>query len=162
MSNKTVLLALAVSTVIVLFAVVPVTAEAITYTETLHDETMIFPDVSMCDEIPAIVTLNFNGVMHVTEYTADHPNAGSAHARFKMNFNVVVNDADTGELLETAHGVKTIFHDNFNRQNATSNFNFISVGSGPVGRHQYQFNGHVNLDANGDPVEVTHLNVHCW
>ena len=162
MSKKIVLSALIISVMIVLVVVVPVMAKAITYTKTFHDETIVFPDESICDEIPAIVTLNYNGVMHVTEFTEDSPNAGTAHARFKMNFTVVVNDASTGELLETAHGVKTIFHDNINRQNATSNFNFVSVGSGPVGRHQYLINGHINWNANGNPVEFTKVNMHCW
>jgi hypothetical protein len=142
---------------IVLAVVVPVMARAITYTETFHDEIIVFPDVTLCDEIPAIVTLTYNGVMHVTEFTEDSPNAGTAHARFKMNFEVVVNDLDTGELLETAHGVKTIFHDNINRQNATSHFNFFSIGS----RDRFHLDGHVNWNANGNPVAFTHVTVRC-
>jgi hypothetical protein len=158
---KSILPTLLISAAILLLVVVPAMAQAITYTETFHDESLVFPDVTICDEIPAIVTLTYNGVMHVTEFTEDSPNVGTAHARFKMNFEVVVNDAETGELLETARGVKTIFHDNINRQNATSTFNFVSVGRGPVGEHQYHLNGHVNWNANGNPVEFTKVNVHC-
>lgn len=157
MSKRIVLLALIISAVIVLVVVVPVMAGAITYTETFHDETIVFSDVTLCDETPVTVTLTFNGVMHVTEFTEDHPNAGTAHARFKMNFEVLVNDSYTGELLETANGVKTIFHDNINRQNSTSHFNFVSVGS----RERFHLDGHINWNANGNPVEFTHVNSNC-
>jgi hypothetical protein len=161
MSKRIVLPTLIISAMIVLLTVVPAMAEAITYTETFHDESMVFPDVTICDGIPAMVTLTYNGVMHVTEFTGDHPNAGTAHARFKINFTAVVYDAVTGEWLETGRGVKTVFHDNINLQNATSNFNFVSVGEGPVGKHQYHLNGHINWNANGNPVEFTKVNIHC-
>jgi len=146
---------------IALLVVVTISAAAITETITFHNQSLTFPDVDFCGSGDVMVTITYNGVMHITEFTADDPNAGSFHGRLKMNGTVFVVDGG-GNVVNTDRFVKTIFHTNVNHQNLIDRFNFIVNGvRADGGRHRYHLNGHVNLSASGNQMTFTKLSISC-
>ena len=145
----------------VLLVAVPASAKAITQTITFHNESLVFPDQDICGAGDVTVTLTYNGVLHTTEFTDDHPNAGTSHSRFKMNGTVTTVDMD-GNVLSNDRFVKTIFHSNVNRQNLNNRFNFIINGLRADGsRHRFHLIGHFNLSASGNLVEFSKLSISC-
>jgi hypothetical protein len=160
MSNQNLSLTVIIALVAALLVVVPVAAQAISFTLTFHDE-VIEDDVDLCTGDPVTLKITYDGVLHTTEFTEDGPNAGTFHGRLKMNGTVTAVDGD-GNTVSVDRFVKTIFHTNVNNQNVTDRFNFIINGSrADGGRHRYHLIYHFNLSASGNPVEFTKLSISC-
>lgn len=144
-----------------LLLVVPASAEAITETIIFRNEKTTYPDVDICGAGEVMVTVTYSGVLHTTEFTENDPNAGTVHARLKVNGTVTTVDL-SGNLVSKDRFVKTIFHTNVNNHNITDRFNFIINGLRADGdRHRYHLSGHFNMSASGNPVEFTKLRISC-
>ena len=150
-----------IALVAALLVVVPAAAQSITQTITFHNVSMEIDDTDFCGAGPVTVTLTYNGVLHTTEFTDDHPNAGTFHVRLKLNGTATAVDGD-GNVVSNDRFVKTIFHTNINRQNINDRFHWILNGSrADGGRHRYHIISHFNLSASGNPVEFTKLSISC-
>ena len=161
MSKRNIYPVVIIVLVATLMVVVPASAEAITETIIFRNVKVTYPDVDICGAGDVMVTVTYSGVLHTTEFTENDPNAGAVHARLNVNGTVTTVDL-SGNLVSKDRFVKTIFHTNLNNQNLTERSNFIINGTrADGGRHRYHLTYHLNLSANGDPVEFTNLRVNC-
>jgi hypothetical protein len=161
MLNRKLLIIVIIALVTTLLVVVPAAAKAITQTITIHNETVVFPDVDICGAGDVMVSTTYNGVMHTTEFTNDDPNAGSFHGKLSLSGTVTTVDL-SGNIVSKDRFVKTIFHTNVNRQNLTDQSKFVINGTrADGGRHRYHFIAHVNFSASGNPVEFEKLSISC-
>lgn len=144
-----------------LLFVTPAAAQAITQTITFHNETVVDSGINFCGAGDVTLTITYNGVLHLTEFTADHPNAGAFHGNMTLNGTVVAVDGD-GDVFSNDRFVKTIFHTNVNRRNLVDKYNFIVNGTrADGGRHRYHLLTHFNLSGSGDPLVFEKLWVSC-
>lgn len=161
MLKRKLLTIVVISLVAALLVVVPAAAQAITQTITFHNETLVNPDVDFCGAGEVTLYLTYNGVLHTTEFTDNHPNAGTFHGKLSLNGTVIAVDGG-GNVVSKDRFVKTIFHTNVNRQNFTDQYKFVINGKrADGGRHRYHLIGHFNMSASGNPVEFTKLRISC-
>ena len=150
-----------ISLVAALLVVVPAAAQAITQTITFHNVSEGFPDTDFCGAGDVMVTITYNGVLHTTEFTDDHPNAGTFHGRLKVNGTATAVDGG-GNVVSKDRFVKTIFQTNVNRHNFNDRFSVIINGSrADGGRHRFHLIGHFNLSASGNLVVFEKVKISC-
>ena len=117
---------------------------AVTFTETFHNVTESFPEVSSCTGDPGTVTITYNGVLHFTQL----PN-GTSHFTVTQTGDVVFVPDDPS--LPTYTGHFTIWGGfNSNNKNAAGTFTFTVHLTGSDGSKQtFHLTEHFSVSASG-------------
>lgn len=128
-----------------------------TFTQTFKDVTESFPEGNPCTGDPGIVTITYNGVIHITELAS-----GEFHitGTFTGTFTFVHDDP----TLPTYTGRFTQwFGENHNRNEAVATFTFRARGTGSDGSTlNFHAVAHITadtIDFSTDPPTVTGLKV---
>ncbi len=104
-------------------------AGAVNYTQTFHNATDSFPAANPCTGDPAMITMTYNGVFHVTELTSGR-GAGTLWATGTQAGDIVITPSDPSLPTYTGH-FAAWFGDNNNLQNGveTSTISIHATGS---------------------------------
>jgi hypothetical protein len=161
MFNRKLFVIVILALIITALVVLPAAAQVITQTSTFKNVSEVITDDDFCGAGEVTITLAYDGLLHTTMFTGDHPNAGSFHGKLMVNGTATAVDGD-GNVMSNDRFVKTIFHTNVNRQNFNDRFNWILNGSrADGGRHRLHLIGHFNLSASGNPVVFEKLRISC-
>ena len=141
---------------VLLFPVSSVFAAATSFTVTFHDVTESFPDTNPCSGAAGIVTLTYNGVVHVTLLRN-----GTSHFTITQTGDLVFVPANSAEPTFTGHFT---FWDgeNENRSSDTDTEIFVvhAVGSdgSTVTIHEVE---HVSVSASGVTISFDKPKLTC-
>jgi hypothetical protein len=121
-----------------------------TFTQTFHDATDTFVDVVPCVNIPATITITYNGVLHDTINKA-----GDFWATGTMTGDVVAVPLDPSQPTFTGH-FTTWFGDSDNKQNEVEHSTFSVHATGSDGSQiTFHETAHVSTNASGNGLVVS-------
>jgi hypothetical protein len=132
-------------------------AQAETETVTFKNVTESFPDVNPCTGDPAVVTITYNGVLHISEDAT-----GGFHITGTLTGTFFL-DVDDPALPDYSGRFTQWFGGNHNSNVANETFTFSARGTGTDGsRLRFNFVAHITadtIDFSTDPPTVSGVKV---